>query len=60
MTPEEQQQVSAKVNFLERQIMNMADEGSNAAAAAEGFAIRAKKAEDELAALKAKMEKKKK
>ena len=58
MTPEEQQQVNARFNFLMRQMANMAEEGANAAAMAEGFAIRAKNAEDELAALKVKPAKK--
>ena len=56
MTPEEQQQVNAMRNYYERQIMNMANEGANAAMVAEGFAVRAKKAEEELAALKKKYE----
>ena len=58
MTPEEQQQVNAMRNFYERQVMNLANEGANATATAEAFAIRAKKAEDELAVLKAKKAKK--
>lgn len=55
MTPEEQQQVNAAMQFLERQCGNLAREGANAAAAAEGFAIRAKKAEDEVERLKAEL-----
>lgn len=54
MTQDEQQQVNARENFLLRQIENLSTEGANAAAMAEGFAIRAKRAEEELAALKAK------
>ena len=56
MTPEEQQQVNARSNFLMRQIANMAEEGANAAATAEAFAIRAKKAEDERDALRKELE----
>ncbi len=52
MTPEEQQQVNAMRNYYERQIANLANEGANAAMVAEGFALRAKRAEDELAELK--------
>ena len=56
MTTEEQQQVNARFNFLMRQIANMAEEGANTAMVAEGFAIRAKNAEDERDKLRAELD----
>ena len=52
MTPEEQQQVNAAYAYFERQCGNLAREGANAMALAEGLAIRVKALEAELAALK--------
>ena len=52
MNQEEQQQVSAAMQFLERQVANVAREGANATMLAEALGIENKKLKDELAALK--------
>lgn len=52
MTPEEQQQFNAAIAFMERQCGNLAREGANMAALAEGLAIKLKAAEAEIAKLK--------
>jgi len=57
MTPDEQQQVNAAMAHMERQCGNLAREGANAMALAEGLAIKLKAAQDEIAALKAAAEK---
>ena len=63
MTTEEQQPINAAMNFLERQVGNLASEGSNAAAHAEALAMRLKamteerdRLQAELAALKPKQD----
>ena len=58
MTPEQQQQqqVNAALAYFERQCANLAREGAQMAATAEGLAIRLQAAQDELAALKPKPE----
>lgn len=53
MTQEEQQQVTAAMRFLERQIAHLASEGAVVASQLEAVAIKLKATEDELAALKA-------
>ena len=52
MTQEEQQQINAAMQYLERQIANVAREGANATMIAEALGIENKKLKDELAALK--------
>ncbi len=48
MTPEEQQQVNAVMAYMERQCANLAREGANMAAMAEGLAIKLKAAEQRI------------
>ena len=55
MTPEEQQQVNAMMRFYERQCGNLVSEGAQAVGMAEALAIRLKAAQEEIAALKAKL-----
>lgn len=50
MTPEESQQVAAMRAYYEAQIANLAHEGANKAAQAEGLAIQLKAAQDALTA----------
>ena len=52
MTQEEQQQVSAAMQFLERQVANVTREGANATMMLEAVAQKCKALEAELAALK--------
>ena len=55
MTQDEQQQVNAMMRFYERQCGNLASEGAQAVGMAEALAIRLKAAQEENAALKAKL-----
>ena len=52
MTQDEQQQVNAALAYFERQCANLAREGAQMSATAEGLAIRLKAAQDELAKLR--------
>lgn len=53
MTQEEQQQVTAAMEFMKRQIGHLLSEGAIVASQLEAVAIKLKSVEDELAALKA-------
>ena len=54
MTPEEQQQVNAAMNFMERQCANVAREGANASMLAESLAMENKRLREENEKLKPK------
>lgn len=51
MTPQEQAQVEAAIQYLEKQVANVAREGANKASLAEMYAQQLKEAQDKIAKL---------